>query len=636
MKAKSLGLFSYFLMGALFLSNFSYANFDPERSAKVLNSLETQRFLYMLEQSDAVRAYESSLHKDLSVLNEKNLEYIYNQQQLAEEKQDFKRSVKEKLQNDLKLMFRGTKDQPLYKSLSEVDFETDILNYELVKKFVNAESCQYNFQYFVGCAEALKLILQLTTKLDKSVSQKSAVLTIANALRLTANNKLKIRASIADFFHILISSNKNQEISSIISDKYSFSELRKNELKGYQNLYAKKEKIISLIKYIENLASLNSIEQKAWAEVLSQFFINAYDPHSEIISLAEQKVFQQGKKIGGIGVILSKKENYYIIENLVNDGPAKKAGIQKYSILTKVNGENINQLPFDQLIQKLQGEPGESLTVEVIKEKITQTFRLKRELIVPNTINTEIYSFNENKYLKIQFSDFMRDNLCLEIRKAILEHRDAEGIILDIRNNDGGRVSYAGCIAEMFLPASSIYFISKKDNLVNELRTQHKPIFRNKLAVLVNSSSASASEVISLAFKDYQRGLIVGQKTFGKGSMQNPYAIELANQIFIKLTESLFYAPSGYTNQTIGIQPDIEVSTSEEEKYALREADLFFFPIQPDRVQTSFVKPAHSLEVNSDCMHSLNVEKKYNSLEVTDPMKDLYVLKALAGMECLK
>lgn len=638
MKSISLGLSGYFLTGVLTLSHFAHASQDPEWSTKVLKNLETQRFLNMYEHSEAVKAYENSQLKDLYFLQRKNFEYIYKQEQLAEEKKEFKEAAKEELQNKLKLIFRGEKDQPLYKSLSEVDFETDTLNYKLFKKFVNAESCQHSLQYFIGCAESLKLILQLTKQINKPKSEQIIVATNPNALSLTANKKLKLRESVVDFFHILATNNTNQDISEIILEKYSFSELRKNEFRGYQNLFVKKDKIVSLLNYIESVNGLNSIDEKSWADILSQFFINAYDPHSEVISYAKQKEFKKGKEFEGVGITFSKRGPYYVIQDTTNQGPAQRAGVEKNSILTKINGESVSELSLDQLLHKLQGEAGSALTIEVTHNNISKVYSLIRERVTPNAIDTEIFSFNEKKYLKIQFSHFMRDDLCVEIRKAILDNTDAEGIILDIRDNGGGLVSNAGCIAEMFLPPSSIYFISKEASKVSELRTRRNPIFHNKLAVLVNSRSASASEIISLAFKDYQRGLLVGQKTYGKGSMQNPYAIELANQLFIKLTVSLFYAPSGYTNQTTGIQPDIEVTSSEkeDEESSLREADLYYFPIQPDRIQTSFVKPTHRLEVNTDCMTQINVEKKYKSLSITDPMKDMFVLKALAGMECLK
>lgn len=273
----------------------------------------------------------------------------------------------------------------------------------------------------------------------------------------------------------------------------------------------------------------------------------------------------------GIGVEIGLRDGYVRVLRTLPDNPARKAGILAGDIFYKVNGEEIWELSSDEIAQKIRGETGTEVTVTVIRNGKEKEYTMKRETIN----NVSAYVEYDGKTAIIVATRF-DDDTGTKIQEMAQEFskKGINKVILDLRGNGGGYVSAAQDLLSLWLDdqkvleQKSIHF---KDETSNS--RSGKAILKDmKTIVLVNGSTASASEIVAGALQDYKKATIVGEKTYGKGVVQSLF--NLSDGSVLKVTTAEWYTPEGRSINKTGISPDVEVERSYEDINAMRDPQL--------------------------------------------------------------
>ncbi len=292
------------------------------------------------------------------------------------------------------------------------------------------------------------------------------------------------------------------------------------------------------------------------------------DPYSTYYNEEDFQSFMEATEghYVGIGSVVSvdTETNQIIIVSPFENSPAEKAGILAGDKIIAIDGREVTGEDLDVAITMMKGEANTEVEVTVIRGEDNEelTFTIIREEIVINTVNSEMLD-NNIGYIQISGFDEVTDKQFHDAYESLVE-QNMEGLVIDLRNNPGGLLNVVSSIADTLLPEGVI--VSTKDKNGNEevIKSDANQI-EVPLVVLVNENSASASEVLSGAIKDYGVGTIVGENTFGKGIVQRIYPI--GDGSAIKLTISEFFTPSGYALHGKGIAPDVVVDISEEDAF---------------------------------------------------------------------
>lgn len=332
-------------------------------------------------------------------------------------------------------------------------------------------------------------------------------------------------------------------------------------------------------KYVEEINSEDLVDNaiKGMLEIL--------DPHTSFFKKKEYeelRIHTEGK-FGGLGIQISIRDKVLTVVTPISGTPASRSGIQSGDQIVKINGTSTKGIEIDQAVEKLRGDPGSEVSITIMRkgEAKPLEFTITREIITIKAVPFNGVLDNDIGYIKlVTFSQEASD----EVEKAIesLVKKDIEGLILDLRRNPGGLLPQAIKVSEKFLNRKSLVVSTR-----GRLRGQNKEFFSYlnpvlpkdmPLIVLVNAASASASEIVAGAIQDYDRGVILGDTTFGKGSVQSIFALDRNHHL--KLTTAFYYTPSGRCiNKPINDIPDNEVGDkpvgdkNQESKDSLAAAD---------------------------------------------------------------
>ena len=311
--------------------------------------------------------------------------------------------------------------------------------------------------------------------------------------------------------------------------------------------------------------------------------LRSLDPYTEYYPesrLEEFKLMTTGE-YAGIGAIVGMrpdKNNVIIREPYINT-PSHKAGLLPGDEILEIDGQDMTGKDVAYVSARLKGKPGEQLTLKIARPGIDKPlhFTLRREVVQLPCVPYHGMISPEVGY--ISFSSFL-DKSASDVKNAILDLRGQgmQSLILDLRGNGGGLLDQAVEIANYFLPKGSL-IVSTKGKMTQwdkEYVATKNPILPDaKVIILIDRASASAAEILAGALQDYDRAIILGERSFGKGSVQN--IIPLPDGSGLKLTVALYYTPNGSSIQAEGVQPDMEVpfaSRSDQERFLLREQDL--------------------------------------------------------------
>ena len=284
------------------------------------------------------------------------------------------------------------------------------------------------------------------------------------------------------------------------------------------------------------------------------------DPHSVYFTKEEMRSFQEdikGKYVG-VGMVIQKKVGEPLtVVSPVEDGPAYKAGIKPKDKIVEIDGASTYNLTSEEASKRLKGKANTTVKVKVFREvnKMTKVFELKRETIELKYVKSKMLDGGIGYLRLTQFGD----NVYPDMKKALenLQAKGMKGLIFDLRSNPGGELGQSIKIASMFIENGKIVSTRQKKGEESVYTREGKYFGNFPMVVLINGGSASASEIVSGALKDHKRAILIGEKTFGKGSVQT--LLPLPDGDGIKITIAKYYTPNGISIDGTGIEPDKKV-----------------------------------------------------------------------------
>ncbi len=291
--------------------------------------------------------------------------------------------------------------------------------------------------------------------------------------------------------------------------------------------------------------------------------LQSLDPYSSYMSpkIFDEMQTETSGEFGGLGIEVSMEAGVVKVISPIDDTPASRAGLKAGDYIVKINDVQVQGKSLSEAVDLMRGPVGSGieLTVRRRGEKKALTFNIIREVIQVQSVKSEIIDENIGYIRLTSFNDNSSDQIEKQIKK-LKKDKNLNSFILDLRNNPGGLLSQAIKISDFFLENGEI--VSTKSRKKSENRkwfAKKGDITDGKtLLVLINYGSASASEIVAGALKDHKRAIIVGENSFGKGSVQS--IIPLKNRGAIRLTVAKYYLPSGKSISEVGVRPDIEVN----------------------------------------------------------------------------
>ncbi|MGM0534000.1 MAG: S41 family peptidase [Campylobacterota bacterium] len=302
------------------------------------------------------------------------------------------------------------------------------------------------------------------------------------------------------------------------------------------------------------------------------------DAHSDFMDKEEFKSFQtkMSGEFGGLGIVVGLRDGALTVISPIDGTPASKAGVKAGDIILKIGEKNTLELGLNEAVSLMRGKPGSNVELTLVRKKLKEPIKVKitRDVINVESVETKTIEGGYN-YIKVKSFD---KNVAAGVQEALKNSGDANGVILDLRNNPGGDLFQAIDVVDLFIDEGVI--VSQKGKIESEnveYEAKSAGTYEDiPVVVLVNEGSASASEIVSGALQDHKRAIVVGETTFGKGSVQQ--ILELGNGEAIRLTVARYYLPSGRTIQAVGINPDVVVPegniTQSSDDFSLKEKDL--------------------------------------------------------------
>ena len=327
---------------------------------------------------------------------------------------------------------------------------------------------------------------------------------------------------------------------------------------------------------------VDGVSDKELIESAISGMLQSLDPHSSYLSPESYKDMQVKTKgtFGGLGIEITMEDGFVKVISPIDDTPAANAGMKSGDLIIGIDGESIKGLTINEAVSKLRGPVNSKVTITVVRDK-EDPFEIEivRDVIKIRSVKHEV--INEIGYVRLTtFSDTTTSGMEKSINEIRKELGDKfQGLILDLRNNPGGLLNQSISVADSFLDQGEIVSTQgrKEDDTSRIFAKKGDLIDGKPLIVLINSGSASASEIVAGALKDHSRAIIVGTRSFGKGSVQS--IIPLPGNGAMRLTTARYYTPSGISIQAKGIEPDIKVEagmteTKKEANQNRREENL--------------------------------------------------------------
>ena len=308
--------------------------------------------------------------------------------------------------------------------------------------------------------------------------------------------------------------------------------------------------------------------------------LSTLDPHSEFMDPQKYRELQNDTQgaFGGLGISLSVKDTFLTVVVSRTNTPAWRAGIMSGDRIVKIEGKSTEKMTTDDAVKNLRGEPGTEVRLTVFRPSANQfkDYKLTRAVInvdmVTDLHERQEFKLGENKigYVHlIQFGEKTDDDLEAALRK--LTKQGMRGLVLDLRNNPGGLLDQAVDVCSKFLPRGQLVVTTEGRNSAQDSRREangHDELDGMPIVVLINDGSASASEIVAGCLQDLKRAVILGERSFGKGSVQS--ILPLQDGSALRLTTAKYYTPSHKVIHEEGIMPDIVVGLSPEENRAVQ------------------------------------------------------------------
>ncbi|MCK5111483.1 MAG: S41 family peptidase [Arcobacteraceae bacterium] len=365
----------------------------------------------------------------------------------------------------------------------------------------------------------------------------------------------------------------------LLTATLSFSQTVKEEEKVPTRLesYGKLQQVIGAVEriYVDDI-KLDEIVDKAIKGLMQE--LDAHSSHMDKKYFKEFKVQMKGE-FGGLGIVVGMRDGALTIISPIDDTPASKAGVESGDIILKIDDKSTLKMTLNDAVTLMRGKVGTPIDITVVRKEALKPIKIH---IVRGIIKVKSVSYKtlgDILYLRIASFD---NNVAKQLIKIIKEHKEkTKGIILDLRNNPGGSLAQSIKTVDLFVDKGIIVSQKGRDPKQDKHydATKEATLTKVQMVVLVNGGSASASEIVSGALQDHKRAVIVGEKTFGKGSVQVVLPLNDVENEAIKLTIAKYYLPSGRTIQAKGVTPDIESFRGEavkekDDEFSIKEKDL--------------------------------------------------------------
>ncbi|KPK38021.1 MAG: peptidase S41 [Gammaproteobacteria bacterium SG8_47] len=348
---------------------------------------------------------------------------------------------------------------------------------------------------------------------------------------------------------------------------------------------------------------VEEVDDKTLLENAIRGMLSGLDPHSAYLSPDEYREMRIGTtgEFGGLGIEVGMEDGFVKVIAPIDDTPAQRAGLEAGDLIIRLDDTPVKGMTLGDAVRKMRGKRGTDITLTVVREGVDKPFKvvITRDIIKIRSVKSRVL---EPGYGYVRLSHF-QESTGADMVKAIEKlHKESDGplrgLVLDLRNNPGGLLDAAVEVSDAFLEKGIVVSVRGRTGEAN-IRKHATPddvMSGAPVVVLVNSGSASASEIVAGALQDHHRAVVMGEQTFGKGSVQT--ILPLGSEAALKLTTARYYTPSGRTIQAEGIKPDIDladvkVATAEADKdmKPVKEADLARHLERPDSDTDAEVDP---------------------------------------------
>ena len=326
------------------------------------------------------------------------------------------------------------------------------------------------------------------------------------------------------------------------------------------------------------------VDDKELIENAIRGMLSGLDPHSAYLDSEQFTELQVGTtgQFGGLGIEVGMENGFVKVIAPIDDTPAQRAGVQAGDLVIRLDDTPVKGMTLNDAVKIMRGKPGSDIELTIVREGVDQPLKINitRDIIKVKSVRARLLEPGYG-YLRIsQFQSKTAENMVDAIDELKKENKGAlDGLVLDLRNNPGGVLNGAVAVSDAFLKKGMIVYTEGRiaDSRLRFNATPDDVINGAPLVVLVNQGSASASEIVAGALQDHKRAIIVGVKTFGKGSVQT--ILPLSSESALKLTTARYFTPSGNSIQAEGITPDIElesikVASIDRNIEPLKEANL--------------------------------------------------------------
>lgn len=396
------------------------------------------------------------------------------------------------------------------------------------------------------------------------------------------------------------------------------------EVAGYEELKVFSEALSIVRKnYVEDIKPKDLIYGAV------KGMLSSLDPHSAFMTPEQYKEMQVDTKgeFGGIGIQIGIKEGMLTVIAPIEDTPACKAGIKAGDKIIKINNEFTKDMSLHDAVSKMRGAPLSSVKITILREgwKETKDFTILREIIKIKSVRSKLIEEGIG-YIKInQFQEQTASDLSDAIDR--LMQQNINSLVLDLRNNPGGLLNSAVDVSSQFLPSGKlvVFIKDRKGERIEYRSRKNSENSTIPIVVLVNQGSASASEIVAGALKDWNRAVIIGTQTFGKGSVQS--VVPLGDGSALRLTTARYYTPKGVSIQTTGIAPDImvkpEIKEGEKGRPAIREKDLERHLKNGVEIEEKPAEPEEIVPMEVDEKEDIQLQRAIDLLKTWKVFKEL-------------
>ncbi len=518
---------------------------------------------------------------------------------------------------------------------TRTDLNTAIVSRDL--GILEAKSCAASEKNFMGCVAAINAVAAMAEPAMILVPKK-----LVNDAKAGVGEEVQNFGTFSLAKVIADVSSDQDTVRTVFLRSEAKRKLLRAETLALRKLPA------DFPKLFERTVELGKIDRSkdalAAGAAVSAFFTEAVDAHARIepYEQLQDSLNDADQSFTGIGATLQEMNGKIIVQAPIEGSPAMKAGIKPNDVIVAVDGKIALKKKLADVVKDIRGQEGSVVVIRILRSGKEMDLSITRQKIsLPNIEAKVVKDFGLNVGV-IRLRSFMDNQACVQIAEKIewLESQRVEALVMDLRGNGGGLLAESICIGGLFLGQKVIVKVKNlesnefQDGVSWELQKTKLPV-----VTLIDSGSASASEVLSGALQDHQRSWIVGERSFGKGTVQAPRGF-YNDKIVMFRTIQRFYQPSGRTNQMVGITPDIEVfqkpDATEEEKFRLREAEIY--PLGLEAVGPVW-KQTRQKEVSSiqKCVAQKNLAKA-KALEAAklDAAVDYQLLAAQEVLLCTK